>query len=75
MDKEIGHMILLRHVKPGQFVEVVSNGNGLLKNITVGKIYEVTKVSNRTQRFFFRNDLNKPTSYHLKSNCWFKIYK
>jgi hypothetical protein len=64
---------LLRFVKPDQLVEVISNGKGLLKNLTLGKIYKVIRVER--DRFFIKNDSNNLKSYHLKSDCWFKVVK
>lgn len=66
----------LKTVNIGDFVELVDNGKGLIKDLTIGKLYEVLEIRKNTHAetiFSIKNDNNKRKSYHSKSDCWFRI--
>jgi hypothetical protein len=61
------------NVKIGDFVECVDDGSkeGLLLNITIGKLYEIQDVRGRTQgyqqnEYKIFNDFNQLIFYHNK---------
>ncbi len=66
-------------------VQKANNGNGLLKNLTIGKKYQVDKVAEKGKiefgsqnsriMFRIRNDINAIKWYAVSSDCWFSCLR
>lgn len=77
--------VKLKNCKTGDYIEVLSNGNGLLKNITIGKKYEIENVlekglikfgsQNSKIMFRIRNDKNIIKWYATTMECWFSCFR
>lgn len=77
--------IRLKNCKAGDYIEVLKDGNGLLKNLTIGKKYQVDKVAEKGKiefgsqnsriMFRIRNDANAVKWYAVSSDCWFSCLR
>lgn len=72
-------MKLLKNCEIGDYIKVISNGKGLLKDLTIDKKYYVLNIENKCDEeypkimFKIRNDKNKLKWYCIKQECWFEI--
>ena len=77
--------IELKNCKEGDYIEVLKDENGLLKNLTKGKRYQVDRVAekgkieygdqNSRVMFRIRNDINVQKWYVVHSLCWFECFR
>jgi hypothetical protein len=77
--------IKLNDCKEGYFIEVLRDGNGLLKNLTIGRKYQVDKISEKGKiefgsqnskiMFRIRNDKNMIKWYVLSSDFRFSCLR
>jgi phage terminase large subunit len=69
----------LKNCEIGDYIKVISNGKGLLKDLTTGKKYYVINIEDKNRgcgskiMFKIRNDKNKLKWYCIKQKCWFEI--
>ena len=72
-------MKLLKNCEIGDYIKVISNGKGLLKDLTIDKKYYVLNIEDKGRSwdtkimFKIRNDKNKLKWYCIKQECWFEI--
>ena len=77
--------IRLENCKVGDYIEVLKDGNGTLKDVTIGKKYYVEIVAEKGKieygmqnskiMFRIRNDKNIVKWYATTIECWFQGYR